>query len=307
VSRVQISRLFEIVYLLLNKKTTTANELAAHFEVSKRTILRDIDTLTTAGIPIYTIQGKGGGISILDNFVLDKTAVSEEEQGKILLALQTLKAADDSEINELLDRLGNLFQKNSSNWLEIDFGRWGTRSLIDNSKFGQLKDAIVSSTAVEITYYGSNSKRSERKIYPLKLVYKDKAWYLQGYCLERQDYRVFKVSRIKSMGILPEKFDSKDFVIPALESANIEYEPVRFKFSPDVIHRVYDDFEDNEITLNADGSIIVTAQMPCSEWIYGYLLSYGASVEVLEPLSLRDKMIEQIGNLGKLYREDLGL
>ena len=300
----QISRLFEIVYLLLNKKSTTANELAEHFEVSKRTILRDIDTLTTAGIPIYTVQGKGGGISILDNFTIDKTAISEEEQSKILLALQTVKAADDVEVNELLERLSNLFQKNITSWLEIDFSRWGIKSLIDNNKFGQLKDAIISSTVIRITYYGSNSKKSERKICPLKLVYKDKSWYLQAYCLEKNDYRVFKTSRIKSIDLLPERFNSKNMTIPMLESSDIEYETVKFKFSSNAIHRVYDDFEDSEITQNADGSIMVITNMPCGEWIYGYLLSYGASLEVLEPLSVRNKMMEQIDEYKKIYKGD---
>jgi len=289
---------------LLNKKSTTANELAEHFEVSKRTILRDIDTLTTAGIPIYTVQGKGGGISILDNFTIDKTAISEEEQSKILLALQTVKAADDVEVNELLERLSNLFQKNITSWLEIDFSRWGIKSLIDNNKFGQLKDAIISSTVIRITYYGSNSKKSERKICPLKLVYKDKSWYLQAYCLEKNDYRVFKTSRIKSIDLLPERFNSKNMTIPMLESSDIEYETVKFKFSSNAIHRVYDDFEDSEITQNADGSIMVITNMPCGEWIYGYLLSYGASLEVLEPLSVRNKMMEQIDEYKKIYKGD---
>ena len=300
----QISRLFEIVYLLLDKKIATANELAEHFEVSKRTILRDIDTLTTAGIPIYTVQGKGGGISILDNFVLDKTAVSEEEQSKILLALQTLKAANDTEANDLLTRLSGLFQKDIADWLEIDFSRWGTRSSVDNNKFGLLKNAIIGSAVVKIIYYGSSGKKSERRIVPLKLIYKDKAWYLQGYCLEKQDYRVFKISRIKSMVLLPEKFDANNFTVPAMENPDIAYETVRFKFSLDSIHRVYDDFEDNEITQNADGSITVVTQMPCGDWIYGFLLSYGASLEVLEPLSVRNKMIEQIDSLKEKYKGD---
>ena len=300
----QLSRLFEIVYLLLNKKSTTANELAAHFEVSKRTILRDIDTLTAAGIPIYTVQGKGGGISILDNFVLDKTAVSDEEQSKILLALQTLNAADDVEATELLERLSGLFQKDITDWLEIDFSRWGTRSPVDNKKFGQLKDAIIKSSVAKITYYGSNSKKSERRICPLKLIYKDKAWYLQGYCLEKSDYRVFKMSRIKNIDLLTEKFDPKNFTVPELESPDIVYETVKLKFSSDAIHRVYDDFEDNEITQNADGSITVMAQIPCGEWIYGFLLSYGASLEVLEPLSVRNNMIERIKEFKKTYKGD---
>jgi len=101
----QINRLFEIVYILMNKKQMTANELANHFEVSKRTILRDIDTLTTAGIPIYTTQGKGGGISIQDNFLLNKAFISEREQKQILCSLQSMSATGLIETNEILGRL----------------------------------------------------------------------------------------------------------------------------------------------------------------------------------------------------------
>lgn len=107
----QINRLFEIVYILLDKKNITANELAEHFEVSKRTILRDIETLTIAGIPIYTTKGKGGGISILDNFVLNKTAVSEEEQNQILIALQSLASTQHMDTDGIISRLGALFRK----------------------------------------------------------------------------------------------------------------------------------------------------------------------------------------------------
>jgi biotin operon repressor len=121
----QISRLFETVYLLLNKKSMTANELAEHFEVSKRTILRDIDRLSAAGIPVYTTQGKGGGISILDNFVLNKAAISDEEQNQILLALQSLSATQYVNGDELLSKLGALFDKSDSAWIEVDFSRWG--------------------------------------------------------------------------------------------------------------------------------------------------------------------------------------
>ncbi len=96
----QIDRLFQIVYLLLDRKTMTAKELAAHFEVSVRTILRDIDTLSSASVPIYTIQGKGGGISLLDGYVLNKAALSQAEQNQILIALQILAAAGNTDVKE---------------------------------------------------------------------------------------------------------------------------------------------------------------------------------------------------------------
>ena len=120
----QINRLFEIVHLLMNKKRVTANELAEHFEVSKRTILRDIDTLTTAGIPIYTIQGKGGGIFIQDNFVLNKTLVSEDEKEQILFSLQSMSATEFIDTGQVLGRLRSFFQSPGKEWVEVDFSRW---------------------------------------------------------------------------------------------------------------------------------------------------------------------------------------
>ena len=121
----QINRLFEIVYLLMNKKHVTAQELAAHFEVSRRTILRDIDTLTTAGIPIYTTQGKGGGIFIQDNFVLNKAFISENEQKQILFSLQSMSATELVETDQVLGRLRSFFASPNKEWIEVDFSRWG--------------------------------------------------------------------------------------------------------------------------------------------------------------------------------------
>jgi len=297
----KIDRLFGIVYLLIEKKSMTASELATHFEVSARTILRDVETLMAAGIPLYTTQGKGGGIAILDSFVLNKAALSNDEQERILLALQTLKAVEGPEADELLGKLGSLFQKSGSSWLEIDFSRWGIRSSIDNDKFEKLRNAIMSSAALRITYYSSNNQKSERTVYPLKLAYKDKSWYLQGYCQKKEDYRVFRVSRIKSIAVLPETFDLGGMTIPALEAPDIAYETITLKFFPAATHRVYDDFEESEITQNADDSVIVSACIPRGEWIYGYLLSYGALVEVLGPQAVREKLIEHIDSLGEIY------
>ncbi len=131
----QISRLFQIIYILLKKKSITARELSDHFEVSVRTIYRDIDALCQAGIPIYSSQGKGGGISLVDKFIFDKSLFSEVEQDKILLALQSLSAVGYDDINDVLSKLSNLFQKSDINWIEVDFSNWGSekkqkRSLI---------------------------------------------------------------------------------------------------------------------------------------------------------------------------------
>lgn len=170
----QINRLFEIVYILLDKKNITANELAEHFEVSKRTILRDIETLTIAGIPIYTTKGKGGGISILDNFVLNKTAVSEEEQNQILIALQSLASTQHMDTDGIISRLGALFRKTDTSWIEVDFSRWGSTNP-DKEKFEMIKRAVINKLPLSFSYPGSNGELTSRTVYPLKLVFKSSA------------------------------------------------------------------------------------------------------------------------------------
>ncbi|MDR2897370.1 MAG: HTH domain-containing protein, partial [Spirochaetaceae bacterium] len=121
----QTGRLFEIVYILLERGTVTAGELAKRFGVSTRTIYRDIDSLSAANIPLYTDRGKGGGIRLLGDFVMNKALLSEDEQNEILFALQSLKAAEGAEVEPILLRLSGIFKRDSVDWIDMDFSGWG--------------------------------------------------------------------------------------------------------------------------------------------------------------------------------------
>ena len=169
----QESRLFRIVYYLLDKGRATAPELAEHFEVSVRTIYRDIDTLSGAGIPIYAETGRNGGIYLMKGFVLDKAVLSDEEKQEILLAMQSLSVAQNND--EIIRKLSAIFNLNTDNWLEIDFSRWGTPHS-DNKKFEQLKSAVIHQKCVKIAYASSYEEITERIIQPLKLLYKSMSW-----------------------------------------------------------------------------------------------------------------------------------
>ncbi|SHO52376.1 helix-turn-helix transcriptional regulator [Anaerocolumna xylanovorans] len=154
----QVNRLFEIIYILLSKKSITAKELAERFEVSVRTIYRDIDTLSSAGIPIYASQGKGGGISLLDDYVLDKSVLSEREQNEILYALQSLSITQAPETDKVLAKLSSLFNKSKTSWIEIDFSPWGS----DENRtyqFTIIKDAILSHRIIEFNYFSSSGEK----------------------------------------------------------------------------------------------------------------------------------------------------
>ena len=166
----QINRLFEIVYILLNKKTITAKELAEHFEVSIRTIYRDIDKLTSANIPIYTSQGKGGGITLLDNYTLNKSVLSENEQNEILFALQSLTATEYPESDNIRSKLSSLFNKDKINWIEVDFSSWGN-SKNRNEQFNILKSAIITHRVITFEYFNSLGEKSNRRVEPIKLLF----------------------------------------------------------------------------------------------------------------------------------------
>ena len=129
-------RLFQILYLLLEKGTITAPELSRALEVSVRTIYRDIDALSLAGVPVYATQGKNGGVSLLPNYAFDKALLTDEEQNQILYAIQSLRAVDQP-VDALLSKLGGLFQKQNASWIEVDFSRWGMGST-DNARFERL-------------------------------------------------------------------------------------------------------------------------------------------------------------------------
>lgn len=299
----QINRLFKIVYLLMDKKSMTAKELAAHFEVSVRTILRDIGTLSAAGIPIYTVQGKGGGISILDRYVLNKAIISEDDQNQILFALQGLATTQNIGTESILGKLQSLFEKTDTNWIEVDFSRWGN-SATDKAKFELLKNAVIKKQALAFVYSSSYGETSDRKVYPLKLVFKSKAWYLQAYCLPKENYRTFKINRMREIEILAETFSGSAFEIPEIEppeATALCLVDVKLQFNAHVAYRVYDEFGEEDITQNEDGSFVVTMKLPGNDWIYGYILSFGNAVEVLEPQSIRNEIVRQVEKLKLKY------
>lgn len=286
------SRLFKIIYYLLEKKQATAAELAAEFEVSIRTIYRDVEALSGAGIPIYAEAGRNGGIRLLDNFVLDKAILSETEKEEILTALQSMLITGSMpEIKGILTKLTALFNLNASNWLEVDFSRWGGRHE-DNQKYENIKSAVIRRNAVKITYAGSSGKISTRKAYPLKLSYKSRAWYVKAYCTEKNEYRIFKLNRILDSEVLDETFPYHPF--PEQSPVHQQkYKQIILRFPKEAAYRVYDEFDRTEVKIQENGDLLVSAKMPEDMWLVGYLLSFGTQVEIIEPLYLKNMIAEQ--------------
>ncbi len=301
----QINRLFEIIYILLSKKSITAKELAERFEVSVRTIYRDIDTLSSAGIPIYASQGKGGGISLLDNYVLDKTVLSERDQNEILYALQGLSITQAPETDKVLAKLSILFNKDKTSWIEVDFSSWGSDEN-RTCQFTTIKDSILSRRVIEFTYFSSSGEKSIRRVEPVKLVFKVNAWYLQAFCLTKNTYRFFKTTRMSDILMTSEPFSNKDFEeLPESGQAQKiqNWIDVCLKISAQGAYRVFDEFEENDITKNQDGSFTITASLPDNKWLIRYILSFGTDVEVLAPQNVRDILRNELDKIISKYKK----
>ena len=296
----QESRLFKIVYHLLDKGQATAPELAEKFEVSVRTIYRDIDALSGAGIPVYAEAGRNGGIHLMSDFVLDKAVLSEEEKQEILTALQSINLTNNIGINQTLQKLSAIFCISSENWLEVDFSRWGNNGT-DNEKFELLKSAIIHQNCVKITYANSYGTISERVVRPLKMSYKSMSWYLKAYCTEKQDYRIFKLTRIIDFEVLTEIFCKSPF--PELDDTLEQcYNTIVLRFPKNMSYRVYDEFDKTMVSKKENGDLIVSAQMPEDEWLIGYLLSFGTQVDIIEPAYLKDIVAEQAQKIYEKYK-----
>lgn len=293
------SRLFGIIYYLLNnKKSTTATGLAKVFEVSTRTIYRDIDTLSTMGIPIYTEAGRNGGIHLLSNFTLNKVLLSKEEQNSLLLALKVLKQINPKINSQSFLKLQSLFKNSFDDWLEVDFSNWHQTN--NNAQtFTLLKSAILNQRQIKFNYIKANGRLEKRRCDPFKLIFKAQAWYLQGFCLTRNEFRTFKINRMSSIKILKQTFSSKS--VPKIPKINLQEQTIhlRLLFSERICCRVYDEFNHHDIHSRDDGTVVVDTDLPNEGWLIRYLLSFGKYIKILSPKSIKSKMKQE---LNEIYR-----
>lgn len=294
------NRLFEIVYLLMQKKKITAKELANKFEVSTRTIYRDIETLSRANIPIYAEKGREGGIRILEEYILNTSLLSEEEQNQILFALQGMKNVVGKNEKDILEKLSILFNKKIKDWIKIDFSKWGKDSR-EQEQFELIKSAILTKKIIKFTYYNTEGKVSRRIVEPLQIWFKDKSWYVMSYCRNKNDYRIFKLARIKEIEILPEHFERELPKENKEEQNHIKTIHLQLEISKEMAYRVYDEFEKEEITKNEKGNFVVQVSYPENEWVYGYLLSFGEHAKVLLPDKAKKKVKEKLEKALKNY------
>lgn len=299
-----LNRLVSIIYILLNKGTVTAGELAERFEVSVRTIYRDIEQLSMAGIPVYARKGKGGGISLTDNFVLDRMVISEEEQQRILAALASLRETGACEEEEILQKLGTFFRTDVPDWVAIDFSDWSGRR---KDLYEQFRQAILGRRVIAFDYYGQYGEMSRRTVEPLQLLFKEYTWYLRAYCRKREAMRLFKIRRMKRVEILEETFEAghlpeTEAVWESEQQEAAKPEKIVFRIDKKEAYRIYDRFEEEEITVLPEGDFLITMDCLLDDWVYGFILSFGPSAKVISPEAVKEKMAEKIREMYRNYR-----
>lgn len=300
-------RLFEIVYALMSQEVCTVGELAHMLEVSPRTVRRDIEALSAAGVPVYTAQGKGGGVRLLPGYSLESSLMSDAEKDDVLAALSLLSSIDASAAvdgDALLRRLAGLFRREPSDWIEVDFSFWGAPPSC-RRVFDILRDAIVHHRVVRFSYRDNAGRTTVREVEPAKLLFKERSWYMQAWCRTRGDWRTFKLLRMDwdSMELLPDSFEPREapaitrFIGPdgaAAQGGRPADEPrLSMIFAPEVASRVREEFAPDVIEVAPDGSLAVTVFCRPSDRMLRHLFSYGVQLEILEPAWVRDWMNDQ--------------
>lgn len=293
-------QLFQIIYLLIEKGTLTAGELAEKLEVSVRTVYRAVDKLSAAGVPIYAAQGRKGGIQLVPGYVFDRSLLSQAEQKEIVFALQSMRALN-ADTGTALERLSSFFQHKESDWIEVDYSHWASGEQ-DRETFRKIKAGILEHRLLSFAYDSTSGERTLRKAEPMRLNFKGGAWYLQAYCLKRQEFRIFKIKRMGNVQLLDESFQPR--VNPDKEIGeagdNIH---LKFRFTEKAAYRVRDEFDQAAVKVNADGSFETEVDFPYSDWVLGYALSFGAQAEVLEPEEIRRAVRREALAIANIYKE----
>jgi predicted DNA-binding transcriptional regulator YafY len=292
-------RLLAITMLLLNRDCISAPELARRFEVSPRTIYRDIESLCKAGIPIVAYPGSGGGFGIMGEFKIDRSLMRPEEIGQISATLSSLSSAlGDARMSQTVDRLGALRTRARTPKGNIA-GHPGPENYIfvelapaarEREKIAKLRRSIEEKRLSRFDYVDAGGRTSSRTVEPMALVFIWQAWYLYAYCRCRDAFRLFKIARILSLDILPERFAPRAVDLDARPwnkdwAATSPFLPTSIRFFDAV--RIEEHFDPEAIDVEPGGSAIVRTQLPADEWAVSFLLGLGIPFEVLEPEELR--------------------
>jgi len=313
----KLERLLSIIILLLNRRIVQAKELAERFEVSVRTIYRDIEAINGAGIPIVTTQGTNGGIGLAEGYRLDRNVLTNDELAAIVTALRSISTSYGNDRHlQLMEKITSVvppqyseeFQHKASRVL-IDYSPWDDNERL-RPKLQLLNEAVENCRIVGFIYSDAEGVVSHRFVEPHMLIMKGRQWYLKAYCQTKEQFRLFKLKRMKELESVPERtFTRREFSMQGRndgQSPNNSLKVTEFvlRFRADSRHLAEEWFGIEELLPLDDGSWQVRKAYREDEWLYGFILGLGHHAEVLEPPHLREIIASRAEQVAKIYRTD---
>ena len=306
IRNMKIDRLVSIIMILNNKEKVTAKELSEEFEVSTKTIQRDMEIIAKAGIPIVSYKGHQGGYGIIDGYKVNKSSMTGDESNllkKLLVGIN--KCYENKEATALINKLEVINPEKYSSLndrLIIDFSTWGkSKELTDEMNI--IDEAVKNKNPIEFDYINGSGEKTSRQIDPYKIIFKSLAWYVYGFCNLKNEMRVFKVNRMENIKVRNENFIYNEKLMDDLFiEKEIEKIQVTIKIPSKMKEMIKEGFPEHKLIEEKDGFIIAIIKVPSGKWIEGMILSFGDCIEVLTPLDLRKSIKEKINNMNKLYK-----
>ncbi len=307
----KVDRLVSIIMILLDKKRVGAQELADMFEVSPRTIYRDIDAINMAGIPVCSTPGVGGGFEIMQEYKIDKKVFSAGDLSALLMGLSSLSGmVRGDELVHAIAKVKSFIPPDRAkdieltvNQIRIDLSPW-TGSGSTQPYLEMIKTALQESRLLAFEYIAHHGNKTERTVEPYQLVLKNSHWYLQGYCHERNDFRLFRLSRMSGLKIQEETFIPRDYEKPVLDFADMwetMHTKIKIRIHGSVIDRVLDFCTYEDISPDGDAYYIVRFPFVENEYHYHILLGFGDKCECLEPPHIRGEMKRRIQKMAAVF------
>lgn len=304
----KIDRLMGILSVLLQKEKTTAPKLAEKFEVSVRTINRDIESLCASGIPIQTTQGCGGGIQIMEGYSMERTLLTSKDMQMILAGLHSLDSVSGSNYyGQLMEKL----KSGSSNYISgresilIDLSSWDKSAI--SPKIEVIQEAIESRSIISFDYYGP-SGYSARKVEPYYLIFKWSSWYIWGWCMAKKDFRLFKLSRMDKLLQCEQTFQMRAVSMPNLSTKQVFPGTIHVKalFEKEMKWRLVEEFGIHSFTETDDGKLLLSCDYTDEGSLISWILSFGNKVILLEPANVKEDIKKMICEIEKNYLKEKG-
>jgi len=308
---IRLDRLLSIVIKLLSYKRLTTQQLAREFNVSTRTIYRDLQSISLAGIPVMAFQGQQGGWEIDPDYLIDRRILSVDDIATIVSAVQNVeKGISHPSLRQTIDKINSLIHPNKrkeitqkSHYIFIDNQPWGQSG--NKDLISEIHNAIYDSKLLSFQYFNLKKERKKRLVEPMTLMLKGSAWYLFAYCLDRHDYRLFRLSRMSKITISKESFIRRDMSIPEFKKRSHwpqELVTLQVRFHKDIQHSIGDCFGLEHIHMEKGGNYgTLEVTIPENDWLYSLLLGFGEKLEVQGPKRIADILKQNAQALIDLY------